>query len=278
MPEFGVLTYFEEAEQKVHYFCFYKMLKNPVLLSTLLLFIAVKSPAQTCKHGEKKYAITAKTPVAENVFDRHVSELYAECNLQNFQLSKELFKKGLTGYYNLKSQKEDLKPILSIIDFNKPSTEKRLWIIDLSEKKILFHTLVAHGKNSGDNYTVNFSNLVNSNMSSLGFYLTKNTYFGKHGLSLVIEGLDKNINCNAKSRAIVIHGADYVSPEFIKCTGRLGRSHGCPAIPAAQHKEIIEAIQGGSLLFIHHSGKKYNSDLLKRQAAISYYKNKNGNS
>ena len=255
------------------------MARSHALLTFSLCIFASRVFSQTCPNPGPTIEITKfHTPELEKKFDELTSNLYNECHLKESHLKKELFKKGLIGYYNLKSKNADLKPILSVIDFDKPSTDKRLWIIDLEQKKILFYTLVAHGKNSGDNYTVNFSNLTNSNMSSLGFYLTKNTYTGKHGLSLVIEGLDKNVNCNAKSRSIVIHGADYVSADFIKCTGRLGRSHGCPAIPAAQHKEIISAIQGGSLLFIHHSGKNYNSELLKKNSALNFLKAKSNHS
>lgn len=207
---------------------------------------------------------------AEHIFNVHVDDLYKSCHLIDSKLKKELFKKALVGYYNIKQSNNSVRPIISIIDFVKPSTEKRLWVIDVKAKKLLFYTLVAHGKNSGENFSVNFSNIPDSYMSSLGFFLTGNTYMGKHGLSLVIEGLDHD-NCNAKARSIVIHGAEYVSQEFINCTGRLGRSHGCPAVPLSQHKEIIDAIQGGSVLFIHHGGKKYQSEWLNKEKAVRNY-------
>jgi hypothetical protein len=206
---------------------------------------------------------------SSTAFQLHVDQVYTSCNLKGMHLDKNLFTKALIGFYNIKNSDNPLKKeVISIVDFEKPSTEKRLWVIDLKARKVLFYTLVAHGKNSGDNFTVNFSDLPNSNMSSLGFYLTRNTYQGKHGLSLIIDGLDKSYNHNAKARSIVIHGADYVSEDFIKCTGRLGRSHGCPAVPASLHKQIITAVEGGSVLFLYHPSKKYNSDFLNMSGAI----------
>lgn len=149
------------------------------------------------------------------------------------------------------------KSIITIIDFTKPSTEKRLWTIDIDQKKLLYHTWVAHGQNSGYLYADKFSNRHGSHQSSLGFYITGNTYVGKHGLSLKLHGIEEGVNDQAESRAIVMHGADYVSEEFIKRNGRLGRSHGCPAIPMDLHKQLISDLADGSLLFIYYPDENY---------------------
>ena len=143
------------------------------------------------------------------------------------------------------------KNLITLVDFNKPSTAKRLYVIDLEKRSIVFNTFVAHGQGTGNNYAKHFSNKEGSHQSSLGLYKTSNTYYGKHGYSLKLKGLDAGINDNALNRAIVIHGADYVSEDFIKKHGRLGRSWGCPAVPKSLAKPIIDKIKNGSCLFIY---------------------------
>lgn len=154
--------------------------------------------------------------------------------------------------------------ILTIIDFSKPSSQERLFVIDLEKEKIIYKTLVAHGKNSGENYATHFSNNPRSHQSSLGFYLTESTYMGNHGYSLRLTGLERGINDNARTRAIVMHGAEYVSQAFIASCGRLGRSFGCPALPPDLAARIIDTIKGRSLLFIYADNESYckNSPLL----------------
>ena len=132
-----------------------------------------------------------------------------------------------------------------------------MFVIDLKNKKLLYQTIVSHGKNSGDVYATNFSNRHGSHQSSLGFYVTQNTYQGGNGYSLIIDGLEKNINDQAKPRAVVIHGADYCNESVIKRTGRLGRSYGCPALPRELNKPIINTIKDGSMLFIYADNKDY---------------------
>ena len=154
--------------------------------------------------------------------------------------------------------------IITVIDFNKPSTQERLFVIDLQNRKIIKTSLVAHGKNSGDNYATKFSNQLNSNMSSLGFYVTGETYQGKHGLSLRLDGLEKNINDNARLRNIVIHSADYVNRNFIAQIGRLGRSFGCPALPKNGYQDVLNLIKNKTMLFIYATQQAYvkNSSIL----------------
>lgn len=172
--------------------------------------------------------------------------------------SKEALEKAITGYMNLLGENliEEGKP-LTIIDFTKPSTTERMWILDVQNESILYQSLVAHGRNSGEVFAENFSNRHSSYMSSLGFYLTGETYSGKHGYSLRLDGLEKGINDQARARAIVIHGADYVNRTFIANTGRLGRSQGCPALPMDSHKEIIDLIKEKSVLFIFSDDANY---------------------
>ena len=156
--------------------------------------------------------------------------------------------------------------IIIIVDFTKPSTEKRFFIINLKNQKILKKTYVAHGKGTGENYAKRFSNTPHTGASSPGFYLTADTYTGKHGYSLKLKGLEKGINDNAMKRTIVIHGAWYVSENFIKQYGRLGRSQGCFALQENETKEIIDLIKNGTLLYAYTTNENYvkNSPLLKQ--------------
>ena len=167
-----------------------------------------------------------------------------------------VFERAIAGYNRMGGPDKD---ILTVIDFTKPSTEKRLFVIDLKLKKILFISYVAHGRNSGEKYATSFSNREGSFKSSLGFYKTENTYYGKNGYSLVLDGLERGINDKAKERAIVMHGATYANPSTIRSCGRLGRSLGCPALPLAVSKKIIDTIKGGTLLYIHGDDKTYAS-------------------
>jgi len=162
--------------------------------------------------------------------------------------------------------------VITLIDFSQPSCKERLFVIDLNAKKILFKTLVAHGKNSGESYATSFSNNLHSLQSSPGFYLTGSPYLGRHGYSLTLIGLEKDINDNAGKRSVVIHGAAYVSHEYIETYGRLGRSFGCPALPPETASDIIDTIRDGSLLFIYVNNEDYcrNSSLFNSFLSRSY--------
>ena len=144
------------------------------------------------------------------------------------------------------SGREDL---LTVIDYSLPSTEPRLWVLDLERGEVLFHELVAHGAGTGDNYATRFSNVKDSRQTSLGLFLTGGTYEGGNGYSLKLRGLDKGINDRAEERHIVMHGAWYVSPEQIRSQGRLGRSWGCPALSQEIAPTVIDTIKGGSFVF-----------------------------
>jgi len=149
------------------------------------------------------------------------------------------------------------KTLLTVIDFTLPSTQRRLWIIDMQAQKILLNTVVAHGRNSGLLHAEQFSNRPESYQSSLGFFKTGETYQGKHGYSLRLDGLEKGINNQARNRAIVLHGADYAKEDFLKSAGRLGRSLGCPAVPTELASSIIQLIKDGTLLFVYGKDPDY---------------------
>jgi hypothetical protein len=178
---------------------------------------------------------------------------YHQLDANSFVLpSFESFSVALEGFQLLKQKGIVEKNILTIIDFSLPSTANRLWVIDLDKNKVLFQTLVAHGKNTGEDMAKIFSNKAESYQSSLGFYATAEVYNGKHGLSLKLDGLQKGLNDKARERAVVMHGADYVSETFIKQHKRLGRSQGCPAVPVEMNEKIINVIKDKSCLFIFH--------------------------
>lgn len=186
--------------------------------------------------------------------------VYDQLDLASTGLSRDVFALAVRGM----QQVVGAKPLLSIVDMSQPSSHKRLYIIDLAKGKLLFHTYVAHGRNSGELLASRFSNANASFQSSLGFYKTLGLYQGKHGLSMQLQGLEKGINDNAFTRAIVMHGADYVSESVIRQTGRLGRSQGCPAVSVAECSSIVRAISGGSCFFIYSA----DADYLKRSVFL----------
>lgn len=181
-----------------------------------------------------------------------VAALYDSLELAGIGLGLEAFEQALKGFNKLKESGQLGKEnIISIADFSQPSTQKRLYIIDLEKMKLLFNTYVAHGRNSGKEQAIHYSNNLSSYKSSPGFYRTEGTYYGSNGFSLRLAGLEKGINDNADRRAIVMHGANYVSESLIKSQGFLGRSQGCPAIPVKLTRPIINTIKDGSCLFIY---------------------------
>ena len=211
-----------------------------------------------------KYQSAGNTAITEHILsnkgsvkDRAVS-IFERMNLASEGLSREAFINAWKGYQQLLQKGILIRDdIITIADFSKPSDEERLFVIDVCAQKILYKTLVAHGKNTGKLYAESFSNKPETNKSSLGFYMTLNTYDGEHGVSLRLKGLEKNINDKAYERAIVMHGASYVSKNFTAQYGFLGRSLGCPAIPDALARPVIQTIKEGSLLFIYHPARSY---------------------
>jgi len=222
---------------------------------TVLLTICLTS-STTFKTSTDPKLVAVNAPVT---FESKVNSAYSELKNSNFTILPDMqsFSSALEGFYQLKETGKIKKDVLTIIDFTLSSTEKRMWVIDMTTHKILYHTLVAHGRNTGEEFAKQFSNKEESYQSSLGFYATAETYIGKHGFSLRLDGLEKDINDKARDRAIVIHGADYVSDKFVKQTGRLGRSQGCPALPVELTKDIINVIKEKSCLFIYYPSPKY---------------------
>ncbi|MBZ9728437.1 murein L,D-transpeptidase catalytic domain family protein [Salegentibacter sp. JZCK2] len=198
-------------------------------------------------------------------FEIKVADLYSEFSTNNISIpAMPVFEKAMKGYDQLEGKGKVGKKILTVIDFGLSSTKKRMWIMNMETKEVLFNTYVSHGKNTGGEFATKFSNTVNSLQSSLGFYVTAETYYGKNGLSLFIDGMEKGFNSNARKRYVVIHGADYAEPNFIDRLGRLGRSYGCPAVPNTIAKDVIETIKEESVVYIHKNNKNYlnNSPLL----------------
>ena len=184
--------------------------------------------------------------------------LYHKLNCNKFELPNlNCFTEAISGFYELKHKGLIEKDIVTLIDFSLSSNVKRLWIIDLATNSILMNTFVAHGMNTGEEFATTFSNATSSLKSSLGFYSTGEVYSGKHGISLKLDGLESGINNNARQRAIVIHGANYVCNSFIKANNRLGKSHGCPALPLEVSKKIIQTIKEKSCLFIYFPSREY---------------------
>lgn len=186
------------------------------------------------------------------------ASLYQEMDLEEAGLSEKAFELAWTGFEKLSDEGKVRKTdLLTVIDFSQPSTRKRLYVIDIESRKILFQSVVSHGRNTGTLWAKNFSNRNGSNMSSPGFYLTAETYMGGNGYSLRLDGLEQNINHNARARAIVMHGAPYASESSIRSLGFLGRSLGCPALPPSLTRAVINTIKEGSLLFIYTPGQNY---------------------
>lgn len=216
----------------------------------------VKRKASTSVSARKKAVAEQGTTVELNI-NEEVS-VYQSLDLAKLGLSKEAFDYAVKGHDYLAANGKLQNPdILSIVDFSLPSSKKRLFIVDLKNNKLLFHTYVSHGRGSGEEMATGFSNVAESHQSSLGFYVTSDTYMGKHGLSMRLLGQDKGFNDNAKDRAIVMHSASYVSEAAIKMQGRIGRSHGCPAVSEELNKPIIDNIKNGTCLFLYSPDKQY---------------------
>jgi len=187
--------------------------------------------------------------------EEYSRDIYCDCGLEG-KLDYEIYRRAFQGISALSAPRKD---IMTIIDYSKPSSERRMYIIDLVNRKLLYQTLVAHGKNSGEKECNRFSNRPQSLQSSPGFYLTAEAYSGRQGYSLRLDGEEPGINDMARSRAIVIHGADYVCQEYVEEYGYIGRSFGCPALPLNVNRKIIDLIKGGSCLYIHTNDKNYAS-------------------
>lgn len=199
--------------------------------------------------------VTDSVPASADGFS-----VYDSLHLDAAGLSREAFEYARKGWEKLMQQgRLNNTSVLAIADFSQPSSNKRLYILDLKEYKVLFQTLVAHGKNSGKELATSFSNKPSSNKSSPGFYITGETYTGKNGYSLKLQGLERGINDNAYNRAIVIHGASYVNQAYVENQGYIGRSQGCPAVPKKEARPIINTLRDNSCFFIYEPGDFYST-------------------
>ena len=198
-------------------------------------------------------------------------DVFDSLRLGKLGLGRRAYEYAMIGHsYLMNKKKLKNQNLLSIIDFSLPSSKKRLFVLDLKNYKLLFVTYVAHGRNSGVEFAFYFSNVPESNQSSVGFYTTKGTYSGAHGYSLRLDGFEKGFNDKAEERDIVIHSADYVSENLIHAQGFIGRSLGCPALSPDIYKKIIDRIKDGTCLFIFGNDSKYimNSNFLKQKVTL----------
>lgn len=226
----------------------------PLILFLLFSLYSNKTNFPDSENSKKPDVAIAAKPT----FDSKAEIVYKSLNANEFVLPNlESFKEALKGFYMLKEKGLVQKDILTLVDFSLSSNVKRLWVIDLATNTILYNSLVAHGRNTGDEFANSFSNSNKSFKSSLGFYATGEVYNGKHGMSLKLDGLEKGINNNARERGVVIHSAAYVSNSFIKSNKRLGRSLGCPAVPAESLNGIVNTIKNKSCLFIYHPSRSF---------------------
>jgi len=199
------------------------------------------------------------THASGTVSCRDSQDCYSALHVSEMGLTHDVYNLAIRGMQKLEAEgRLHNLTIVTIVDFSQSSNQKRLYVIDLENKKLLFNTYVAHGRKTGEEYAKTFSNCGGSYQSSLGFYVTQQTVIGSHtGFALTLNGVEKGFNDNACKRAIIMHGADYVSESFIKKNGRLGRSLGCPALPPELNKPIIEAIKGGTCLFLYNPDPVY---------------------
>ncbi|MCG2615788.1 murein L,D-transpeptidase catalytic domain family protein [Terrimonas sp. NA20] len=237
-------------------------LKGVYLLLSSIIIAILHLPFAFGKNvfGSRTFSAFATTGEDSTGTGMPVMSVYDSLHLETIGLSRQAFDYAQKGWNKLfREGKLSNDSILAIADFSQPSSQKRLYILDLKEYKVLFNTLVAHGRNSGKEVATSFSNSSSSYKSSPGFYVTGETYNGKHGYSLKLNGVEKGINDNAYNRAIVVHGADYVDESYVANQGYIGRSQGCPAVPEREAQPIINTIKNNTCFFIYEPGKSYTS-------------------
>jgi len=220
--------------------------------------IAVNAKKPSSENSIKTLTSASSSADASTAINYWIDSLYTNMHLSNNGLSRNVFFAACKGYEYLMSQNTLFKQgLITICDFSQSSGKKRLYVLDLNEGKLLFNTYVSHGHNSGDDYATSFSNSEDSHKSSLGFMRTAETYVGDNGYSLRLDGLENGFNNNVRERAIVMHGSNYVNGERASEGTMMGRSYGCPAVPAAEVKKIINCIKGGSCFFNYYPDKYY---------------------
>jgi hypothetical protein len=219
---------------------------------------AVEKLAEADKAPDFNASAAVKKAFEVKMVIKQALTLYDSMKLEKSGLNQKAFEYAWRGYHNLlKTGQLKKSYVLTVCDFTQSSSSKRMYVIDVAHKKLLFNTYVSHGMNSGVEYATTFSNKANSFKSSLGFFITSKTYFGRNGLSLKVQGLEKGYNDLAAKRHIVLHGSNYITPEYLKDNGEMGRSLGCAAMPNMMSPRIIKTIKNGSCLFIYHPTEKY---------------------
>ncbi|MCB2376150.1 murein L,D-transpeptidase catalytic domain family protein [Hymenobacter sp. BT635] len=194
-------------------------------------------------------------PAVSETLRQEVAALRAALGPEAEALRPEVLERACVGYLTLRHAGRIRRTgVLAVADMDLPSTEKRLWVLSLTEKKVLHRSYVAHGRGSGTVRPQRFSNRIKSACTALGFYRTADTYGGKHGLSRRLHGLDAGQNSNALDRYVVLHGADYAGQEYLNKHGQLGYSRGCPALPPEQYRAIIKAVGEGACLLLSGPG------------------------
>lgn len=248
------------------------MRKSFLWLTCVLIVFCSTLNKPVCKPLNTFSNYSLSDSSASQLFTQYVGNIYEAANLQASGLDEAVFKKAITGYYNLKvsNKLSSNSSVITIVDLAKSSCTKRLWIVDLQKKALVLNTWVAHGQRSGDDMARHFSNDFESYESSLGFYVTDNVYTGKHGRSLRLNGMDEGFNNHANERDIVLHAASYVSPGTINALGRLGRSQGCPAVAPEVADRIIDTIKGRTVLFINGNDDSYTSKYLNPDMAARF--------
>ena len=229
------------------------MKKTLIFLSLLIISSLSFSEGTNLESINQNTTITTETDIKPQKVILDVKSVYDSLNIKG-KIDYSIFQKAYLGYVQIPNKNPG---VLVIIDYTRPSNEERFYVLDLNKKKLVYSTRVAHSKNSGLEIPLEFSDDPNSYQSSLGFFLTLGEYNGAYGYSLRLKGLEENINANAESRAIVIHGGDIVNDEYIKKYGFAGRSLGCPVLPAALTKEIVNYIKHGRVLFIYGNDEEY---------------------
>lgn len=227
-----------------------------ILLGSVMLVHA--GPVYNSFGNKAKASAKAARKAEMQLVMATATSLYMEMDLQDSGLSRNAFQAAWIGYYNLKKRGLLKKTnVLSICDFSQSSSQQRMYVIDVRNRRVLYRTYVAHGINSGEEFASSFSNKMESCKSSLGFYVTSGVYRGVNGISLRIDGVDQGFNDNARKRAIVIHGANYVSRRVLNKYGVMGTTFGCPAIPSEMTTQIIPVVKNGSCFFIYYPSQKY---------------------
>ena len=235
------------------------ILSLSIVILPLLADAKKKSHSTNFTHRKTEKRMIFSSRLAERrMIALEASEMYSEMQLKDSGLHEKALLYALLGYHRLLRRHLIRKTqVLSICDFSQSSASKRMYVIDVRNKRLLYRTYVAHGINSGREYANSFSNTPESYKSSLGFFITRNAYFGSNGLSLRIDGLEKGFNDRARQRAIVIHGAPYVSERILHKYGVMGTTFGCPAIPEEMASQVIPVLKNGTCFFVYYPSRRY---------------------